>query len=332
MPSMKYVFGPVPSRRLGRSLGIDPTPPPRFDPAPCVGPCDRPATAKTCNWNCVYCQLGRTRPFTRSRFSSFPPDELLTEVREALREEPAGSIDWITFVGSGEPLLNRDMGKLIEGVKSLTVIPVAVITNGSLLGLPGPRAELAAADAVMPTLDAGSPALFRRINRPPAELSFERHVEGLAAFRKEYRGRLWLEVMLIDGVNDGEAALRELAAVVARIAPDEVHLVLPTRPPTEAWVHPASAEASALARSMLGEAARVVMPDERRGGFGTETVEDPLTVAASIVARHPMSVEELRSAIARWGAEDPDAVIDSLIATGSAVAVEREGRRFLRGV
>jgi len=330
MPSMKYVFGPVPSRRLGRSLGIDPTPPPRFDPAPCVGPCDRPATAKTCNWNCVYCQLGRTRPFTRSRSSYFPPDELLTEVREALREEPAGSIDWITFVGSGEPLLNRDMGKLIEGVKSLTKIPVAVITNGSLLGLPGPRAELAAADAVMPTLDAGSPALFRRINRPPAELSFERHVEGLAAFRKEYRGRLWLEIMLIDGVNDGEAALRDLAAVVARIAPDEVHLVLPTRPPTEAWVHPASAEASALARSILGKAARVVMPDERRGGFGIDSPVDRAAALTAILKRHPMSLAEARSTLSRWGDGSPDQLIASLVSRGEAVEIERNGVAFLR--
>jgi wyosine [tRNA(Phe)-imidazoG37] synthetase (radical SAM superfamily) len=135
---MKYVFGPVPSRRLGQSLGIDTIP------------------LKTCNWNCVYCQLGRTRPLTNRRKDYFPVQEIISDVRQALSAHQPGEIDWVTFVGSGEPLLHTHMGHLVRQVNALTDLPIAVITNGSLLYLPEVRRELSAADAVLPTLDAGS--------------------------------------------------------------------------------------------------------------------------------------------------------------------------------
>jgi len=185
---MRYIFGPVPSRRLGRSLGIDPTPPPRPAEAAMARPCPNPSVKKACNWNCVYCQLGRTRPFTRKRASFFPPEELLSELRETLAASPCGAIDWITFVGSGEPTLNRDLGSLVRGAKEIYDIPVAVITNGSLLGEAEVKDALLLADAVMPTLDAGSPDLFRRINRPPSDFRLENHVRGcLGAHRPRRR-------------------------------------------------------------------------------------------------------------------------------------------------
>lgn len=171
---MQYVFGPVPSPRLGQSLGIDPIP------------------FKTCNWNCVYCQLGRTAPLTNERRDYFPPDEILTQVKMALDAHQPGEIDWVTFVGSGEPTLHASLGRMIRQVKSLTHVPVAVITNGSLLYLPDVRDELLAADAVLPTLDAGSEALYRTINRPWPELTFERLVEGLITFRQAYARKLWI--------------------------------------------------------------------------------------------------------------------------------------------
>jgi wyosine [tRNA(Phe)-imidazoG37] synthetase (radical SAM superfamily) len=146
---MKYVFGPVPSRRLGQSLGIDTIP------------------LKTCNWNCVYCQLGRTVPLTNKRREYFPRDEIIAEVEQALGTHKPGEIDWVTFVGSGEPMLHAGMGWLIRKVKELTEssahrLPVAVITNGSLLYMPEVREELAAADAVLPTLDAGTPGFIEK--------------------------------------------------------------------------------------------------------------------------------------------------------------------------
>ncbi len=161
---MKYVFGPVPTRRLGQSLGIDPVP------------------LKTCNWNCVYCQLGRSLPMTIEQKDFFPAEEILTEVKNALESHQPGEIDWITFVGSGETTLYTSLGWLIREVKKLTNLPVAVITNGSLLYKREIRQDLLAADAVLPSLDAGTPELYQLINRPYPTLSFESLLNGMIAF------------------------------------------------------------------------------------------------------------------------------------------------------
>jgi wyosine [tRNA(Phe)-imidazoG37] synthetase (radical SAM superfamily) len=182
---MNYVFGPVPSRRLGQSLGIDTIP------------------LKTCNWNCIYCQLGRTMPLTNTRTAYFPPEDILADVRQALAKHTAGEIDWVTFVGSGETCLHSSLGWLVLQVKALTRLPVAVITNGSLLYLPEIRKDLSTADAVLPSLDTGTPDLYRRINRPHPQATFKRLVDGLVAFRDGYQGQLWVEVMLVRGMGMG---------------------------------------------------------------------------------------------------------------------------------
>ncbi len=221
---MNYVFGPVPSRRLGQSLGIDTIP------------------LKTCNWNCVYCQLGRTMPLTNERREYVLDENILFEVERALRSRANGGIDWVTFVGSGEPTLHLYLGEIIRRVKTLTALPVAVITNGSLLYLPEVRQELSVADAILPTLDAGTAELYRKINRPHPQITFERLVDGLVAFRKEYRGKLWVEVMLVKGLNDTSQALEDIAKVLHRVKPDAVHINLPTRPPVETWVKPTDEE------------------------------------------------------------------------------------------
>ena len=207
---MKYVFGPVPSRRLGQSLGVDTIP------------------LKTCNWNCVYCQLARSQPLINKRENYSPPDEIVMEVRQALEAHKPGEIDWVTFVGSGEPTLHTRIGWLIEQVKTLTDIPVAVITNGSLLYDPQVRDELAAADAVLPTLDAGTSKLFRQINRPHPTATFEWLARGLVDFRRKYSGQLWIEVILVHDLNDTEQALRDIASILHQVEPDEIHISLPT--------------------------------------------------------------------------------------------------------
>jgi wyosine [tRNA(Phe)-imidazoG37] synthetase (radical SAM superfamily) len=207
---MKYVFGPVPSRRLGQSLGIDTIP------------------LKTCNWNCVYCQLGRTQPVTNEREEYVPSEEILAEVQEALSSHESGEIDWVTFVGSGEPTLHSRIGWLIGQVKRMTDLPVAVITNGSLLYRPEVRQELRAADATMPTLDAGEAMLYRQINRPHPDVTYERLLDGLKAFRQEYTGKLWMEVMLVRGLNDLPQALWDIAKALQEIKPDAIHINLPT--------------------------------------------------------------------------------------------------------
>ena len=305
---IKRVFGPVPSRRLGQSLGIDPVP------------------MKTCNWNCVYCQLGRTRPLRIERRINFPALEILAQVRDALAAHPPGKIDWVTFVGSGETTLHAGLGEMIRGVKRLTDIPVAVITNGSLLYLPEVREELAAADAVLPSLDAGSAVLYRRINRPHPSLTFERLTEGLIAFRKGYRGKVWVEVMLVRGLNDTEPALQDIAGWLEKVCPEEVHVVQPTRPPAEGWVRPPNKMGLARAQAILGDVARIILPAE--GAFDFSSDEDLLKAIAGIITRHPMRESELVQALEQWSAGDVRETLQALADSGRAQVVEREGVRF----
>lgn len=305
---MKYVFGPVPSRRLGQSLGIDPIP------------------FKTCNWNCVYCQLGRTSPFTIQRRDYFPPDEIVAEARGVIEAHQPGEIDWVTFVGSGEPTLHASLGVMIRDLKTVTALPLAVITNGSLLYLPEVRQELSAADAVLPTLDAGTERLYQKINRPMPELNFDRFVQGLVDFREQYSGKLWLEVMLISGVNDSQAALEDLAGVLGRIRPDEVHINSPVRPPCEPWVKPADAAGLARATRVLGEVTHVV--GSISGKFDLTGFDNPVDAMVAVITRHPISEEELIRALASWDSGHVQDALAELGRSGRAQAVVRDGKRF----
>jgi len=272
---MHYVFGPVTSRRLGRSLGIDPVP------------------LKTCNWNCVYCQLGRSVPMCHNREEFVPREAILTQVEHALAAAPEGSIDWITFVGSGEPTLHSGLGWLIRGVRSLTDLPLAVITNGSLLTDPTVREELSAADAVLPSIDAGTPAAFWRINRPWPSLTFEAHISGLIQFRAQFTAKLWAEVMLVDGMNDSESELRALRQVLESIHPDQVSVLSPIRAPAEAWVRCASSQSLARAQTVLGAVAQA--PPAGPAAWSLLSDNDLCDAILSLVTRHPMAEDELLS-------------------------------------
>lgn len=305
---MKYVFGPVPSRRLGQSLGIDPVP------------------LKTCNWNCVYCQLGRSVPLTNEQREYYPREDMLVEIEQALAAHKPGEIDWVTFVGSGETTLHASLGWLIREVKALTSLPVAVITNGSLLYLPEMRLELSPADAVLPSLDAGNAILYRKINRPHPEVNFMRLVEGLIAFRSEYQGKLWVEVMLIRDLNDTEPALLEIAAALERIQPDEVHILLPDRPPAETWVQPPGKDGLLRARAILGNIARVIHPAS--GSFDLSGAESLVDAVVGIITRHPMREEELVETLKHYSPTEVVITLSALEKSGRAQVVERYGTRF----
>jgi wyosine [tRNA(Phe)-imidazoG37] synthetase (radical SAM superfamily) len=305
---MNYVFGPVPSRRLGQSLGIDPVP------------------LKTCNWNCVYCQLGRSIPLANERREYFPREDIIVEVEQALASHEPGEIDWVTFVGSGETTLHASIGWLIRQVKSLTHLPVAVITNGSLLYLPEMRLELSPADAVLPSLDAGNLKLYRKINRSHPEVSFKRLIEGLVAFRKEYQGKLWVEVMLVRALNDTEAALSEIAAALKSIQPDEVHILQPTRPPVETWVHTPDEEGLLRARAILGDIARVIHP--AIGSFDLSGAESLVDAVVGIITRHPMREDELIETLKHFSPGEVTVTLAELEKSGKAQVVERLGIRF----
>lgn len=305
---MKYIFGPVPSRRLGQSLGVDTIPP------------------KTCNWNCIYCQLGRTKPLKIERKPYYPPEEILAEVDKALEAHQPGEIDWVTFVGSGEPTLHADMGHLIHGVKQMTSLPVAVITNGSLLYRPEVRQELLLADAVLPSLDAGSPGLYRQINRPHPVCTYDRLLSGLCDFSQEYNGKLWVEVMLLQGLNDTPQALHDLSQALHLIQPDAIHINLPTRPPAETWVHPPDEASLVEALSVLGSVAETVHP--AGGSFDLGGYDNPIDAVLGIITRHPMRQEELVRTLDRWSPGEVNQVLAELVASGRAQVIERNGVIF----
>lgn len=302
---MSYVFGPVPSRRLGRSLGVDPMP------------------FKTCDWNCIYCQLGRTRRQTLARREYTPAKDVVSEVREALSRHAEADIDWITFLGAGEPTLHSDLGRMIREVRRLTTLPIAVITNGSLLHLPEVRRDLEIADAVMPTLDAGSEETFHRINRPIFGLSLDQHVEGLVEFRRGFRGSLCVEVMLVQLINDSRAELQGMAAYLERVRPDEVHVGMPSRPTAEAWVSGPARESLDAASEILGA---TKLPPLAEGTVQLRNDCHILDAILDVIARHPLRDEELRSLLEPLGPVEP--VLSQLATSGRAKTVERLHKHF----
>jgi len=211
---MSHLFGPVPSRRLGRSLGLDITP------------------YKTCTFDCIYCQLGRTTNKTVQRQEYIASDLVLSEIEDFL-SEGEGDVDYITFAGSGEPTLHSGIGEMIDTIKTMTDIPVAVITNGSLLFREDVRGDLSNADVVLPSLDAATAPVFRAVNQPHESLSVDQIIEGLRMFREAFEGEFWLEIMFVRGVNDGTYEITALSDAISAINPDRVQLNTVVRPPRE---------------------------------------------------------------------------------------------------
>jgi wyosine [tRNA(Phe)-imidazoG37] synthetase (radical SAM superfamily) len=290
------------------SLGIDPVP------------------LKTCNFNCVYCQLGLTRrPVTRRR-PFVRLSSVLAELAEVLDSRNGSDPDWITLVGSGETTLCSGIGALIRLVKARTTVPVAVITNGSLLRSPRVRAELAAADAVLPSVDAGTEELFRRINRPLPAFSLADHIAGLASFRGTYQGKLWVEVMLVDRLNDSPAALLDLSEALRKIQPDEIHISTPTRPPAEPWVGQPSRQAIERAQAILGRVAPVLYPEAADGEVEVEG--DLAEAVVSVISRHPLRQLEVERMLARCARRRADRTLERLRERGEIQLVERFGTTF----
>jgi wyosine [tRNA(Phe)-imidazoG37] synthetase (radical SAM superfamily) len=301
----RFVYGPVPSRRLGLSLGVDILP------------------FKTCTLDCAYCQLGSTGKTVVRRGSFFPPKDILAQVREALGS--GQRVDVITFSGSGEPTLNRDIGRLIRAIKRMTRVPVVVLTNGTLLGRPDVRRDLAAADIVVPSLDAVPEGLFRRVNRPHSSLRSDRLIAGLVRFRKEFRGRIWLEVMLVKGVNDSPAHIRALKKAVELIDPDRVHLNTVVRPPADARARPLTPAAMDRVRRALGPRAEVVASFRERDR--PPAAVDLDRAILETVGRRPVTVEDISASLGRHRDEVLKALA-ALLREGEVRASPHGGRTY----
>ncbi len=218
MTEYKYLFGPVPSRRFGRSLGVDLTP------------------YKTCTYNCIFCQLGSTTDLTVSRQELTPMDEVLEELRNWLHNN--GQADYITLSGSGEPTLHSRFGEIFDLVKRESSIPTLLLTNGSLLYLPEVRDMASKADVVKISLSAWDNQSLQTINRPHPEINFSDLVYGESTFRLEFKGYLFMEVFILEGINDSLEEVKKISSVAKGIGPDKIQLNTAIRPPTETWAQP----------------------------------------------------------------------------------------------
>jgi len=267
---MSHLFGPVPSRRLGRSLGVDLVP------------------RKTCPFDCIYCEVGPTTQQTLER-REYHTETIIQELAEYLRG-PEAELDFITLAGSGEPTLNLGLGKIIQAIKKMSSTPVAVLTNGALLYLPEVRRELAGADVILPSLDAAIEKTWRAINRPLPEMSLAQMIEGLEALRREYQGQIWLEIMILKGLNDTEEELSALKQVIKRLAPDKVQLNTAVRPVVDEAAQPLGPEEMQAIADFLGQGAEVIASSPRP--VSAETAASDARFL-EMLARRPMTAPDL---------------------------------------
>ncbi|NLE21345.1 MAG: radical SAM protein [Actinobacteria bacterium] len=298
MSTISPIYGPVPSRRLGRSLGIDLVP------------------FKTCSYDCIYCQLGRTTCKTLRRRRWLDTSELVGRVWQRLETEP----DVVALAGSGEPTLHTGLDRLIGGIKAISDVPVAVVTNGSLLGRRSVQRELAEADIVLPSLDAADPELFRAVNRPHPRLSLAGLVEGIGAFRQAFCGQIWLEVMLIEGVTDDDEEVERLAALAAMLEPDRIQLNTVVRPPAETHVRPMSPGRLQALAAAFRPAAEVI------AGAPDGPVDGTLTSAQvlGLISRRSCTAADAAAGLAVHRTVALKA-LDQLVESGFARRREHEG-------
>lgn len=302
---LQYVFGPLLSRRLGYSLGVDIIPP------------------KTCTLDCVYCQVGRTTAKTLSRGEWVRPEQLLPELKEAV--PAARQVDCITFSGSGEPTLNSNIGEMIRLIKASWQIPVVVLTNGTLLYREDVRTDLMRADIVIPSLDAASPEAFSRVNRPHPELELKQMLAGLRTFSALFQGSLWLEVMLVKGVNDTLAELDRIREATESIRHDKIQINTVIRPPAFHGVEPVGRTVLEQALSVFGSKAEIISDPHVRGISGTNA--DLESAVLQIIRRRPSSTPQISRSLGA-SAESVSLLLEKLLSAKRIQAVVHDKETF----
>ncbi len=298
----RYIFGPVPSRRLGRSLGVDIVP------------------FKFCPLDCVYCQLGRTTDKVVARKDYAPIDEVITELKQRLDE--GIEADFVTISGSGEPTLHSKLGELIDRIRKITKIPIAILTNSVLFNDPSVRADCRKADVVLPSLDAADQHTFERINRPCANISIENVISGLCRFRDEFSGQIWLEVFIVDGINTAPQQIADIHSAIDRVRPDKVQLNTAVRPTADADVKGVTRDRLEQIASALGDKAEVI------ADFSTGRIDRHIARSAEdildMLRRRPCSMEDICHGLAM----PPNEVIkhiEILLNRGLIESVSRSG-------
>jgi len=307
---MKYLFGPVNSRRLGVSLGVDLMP------------------YKTCSLNCVYCECGGTTSLTSELAEYVPTEDVIAELDGYLAGSPR--LDVITFSGSGEPTLHSGIGRIIRHIRErYPQYKIAVLTNGTLLWNPAVRSSIAPADIVVPSLDAVSPGAFEKIGRPAGGITPDRVVDGLVEFRKEFPGRLFLEIFIVPGVNDTPEELAGLRDAALKIRPDSVQVNSLDRPGAEVWVEPAGRKELESLRELFAplKVEMIGRPAERV--YEDRHVTDMMKEIISILRRRPSTLDDLRLALGS-DRETLGKVLESMIGKEMITAEELDRGKFYR--
>jgi len=300
-----HIYGPVPSRRLGYSLGVDILP------------------FKTCSLDCIYCQLGTTERKKVQRNKYFDVDAILGQIKNLIAS--GQRIDYITFSGSGEPTLNVFIGMLIREIKKNTQVPVAVLTNSTLLSQKSVRNALSDADLVVPSLDAATQEIFNRINRPHSSLKIRQVIEGLKIFRQEFSGKIWLEILLVKGVNDSPAHIKKLKKVISEINPDKIQLNTVVRPPAEKFALPLSPRELEKIREFFGKTAEVVAEfDKIQHRPISHDLKDAIL---AMVARRPVTLTDISKSLGKHKNELIK-YCDILLKEGKIKLIIHEGKKF----
>lgn len=299
--TMRHMYGPVPSRRLGSSLGVSPIP------------------KKVCNYSCIYCQLGRTDRLTNTRQMFFPVSEIVAEFDEAAGRSPG--FDVVTVVGEGEPTLYLGLGELLDQIQCRTDKPVAVITNGALLGDPSVRSDLSRADIVLPSLDAWDQASYRRINRPHRLLRFEDVHQGLKEFAETFEGQLWLEIMLMEGINADDSTLGKYAGLLTDLTYDRLCLNTPVRPPAEPYVRAVDHATMMHAAEVLGGVSIDLLQSV---GFHSD-IPDDYEAVRSIIKRHPMNQHEIEGFLESRGHRSSAEILERLRRDDAVAVIHYKG-------
>jgi wyosine [tRNA(Phe)-imidazoG37] synthetase (radical SAM superfamily) len=297
----KHLFGPVPSRRLGRSLGVDLTP------------------FKTCSFDCIFCQLGRTTRKTLKRKEYVPVDRVIEELDDWLKSED--NADYITLSGSGEPTLNSEFGRVIEFVRNATTIPVVLLTNGSLLSDPEVRAQAARANVVKLSLSAWDQFSLDHINRPYSRITFKSLIEGQWLFRKEFKGEIWMEVFLVWGTNTTAKDVSKIAELVKAIGPDKVQLNTAVRPPCEEYAYMVPADQMRVLARLFDPPAEVIA--EYSNDASAKVHANELEVL-DMLQRRPCTLDQI-CRVFGLHRNEASKYLGKLTRTGQAQAQRRNG-------